>query len=149
MRDDYQLFLDTLTSMLSTLAVGPQRLDVSIRLTELPGMERPVESLHVTVRFAGADCIFNFGQSVLEANHYWLSVELQRPQHPTLFVKDYLAAQHLAGADSFSFRLSDHSRQEGVARQIGTVRSLLDVNLRPLLESGEWLTAPLDWEGYK
>lgn len=148
-RQEYAEFLTQLSSMLKTVLVPATQVGELIKLTTLPGIENPVESLQVSVQFTGALCLFNFGQSAVVPDLYFLDVELQRPKQPALFLKDYVAQHRLPGADKFRFRLLDQSLAAGIQGQLDMVRTLLNVNLRSVLEGGPWVTAPVDWGDYK
>jgi hypothetical protein len=148
-RADYSAFLARLADMLKTVLAPSTQESAHIQLTPLPGFDKPVESLMVGVRFAGALCLFNFGQSAVDPDLYFLDVELQRPQQSSLFLKDYVAHHRLHGPEQFRFRLSEHALEAGISKLLDTVRALLNVQLRPVLEGGAWVTAPVDWGDYK
>lgn len=148
-RKEYTAFLTQLADMLKTVVVPATQVGSKIKFTALPGIDKPVESLHVKVQFAGALCLFNYGESAVVPDLYFLDVELQRPPHPALFLKDYAAQQHLPGIEQLRFRLSEHPLETGISKQLDTVRQLLNVHLRSVLEGGAWITAPMDWGDYK
>lgn len=148
-RADYAAFLAGLADMLKMVLAPSAQESAHVQLTPLPGFDKPVESLLVGVRFAGALCLFNFGQSAVDPDLYSLDVELQRPKQSSLFLKDYVVHLRLHGPEQFRFRLSEQSLEAGIGKLLDTIRALLNVQLRPVLEGGTWVTAPMDWNDYK
>lgn len=145
----YAEFLTQLTSWLKTVATPAERLGSRIKLATLPGIGKPVESLQAEVQFAGAVCLFNFAQSAVNPDLYVLDVELHRPPHAALFLKDYAAQHRMPGMEHLRFRLAEHALEAGIRLQLDTVRPFLNVHLRSVLEGGPWITAPVDWGDYK
>ena len=149
MNDTYMLFESQIKKGFKLLKIKPESIDTSMINFNLPGISGPLEKLELEVKFPGATCVIDFGQSTVHTDLFYSLVEFRRQGQTTLFLKDYLANRNDQRKVSLRFSDKECPHEQGISRIVEVLVALFNDELYPLLAGMTWVTAPFDWEGYK
>lgn len=147
--DTYTLFESHIRKGFKLLNIKPHSIEARIRHYNLPKITETLEKLELVVEFPGATCIIDFGHSTLYTDLFFSGAEFHRLDQRTLFLKDYLANRKDQRKESLRFSDTQFTLEEGINRIVEVLVALFNDELQPLLAGLTWITAPVDWEGYK
>jgi len=145
----YELFESKIRDGFKSLIVQAESITASIKYSNLPKFDKPVEELELEVIFPGAVCLINFGQSEVEPDLFFSRVKFERLGQPTLFLKHYLSNRKDQRQVFMRFSDTELSLEQGISRIVDVLVAIFNDELRPLLEGLAWFTAPFDWGDYK
>ena len=148
--DTYALFESHIREGFKLLKIKPLSIVAEIKYVDLPIPSTPLEELELEVEFPGATCLIHFAQSTVDTYIFFSLVEFNRQGQRSLSLDNYLAARKDQRKEYLSFKDTEFTLEEGISRIVKVLVELFNNDkLYNLLAGLTWITAPVDWEGYK
>ena len=145
----YALFESHIREGFKLLNIKPLSIVAEIKYVDLPIPSTPLEELELEVEFPGATCLIHFAQSTVDTYIFFSLVEFDRQGQRSLSLDNYLADRKDQRKEYLRFRDTEFTVEEGIDRIVEVLVALFNNELHPLLAGLTWITAPVDWEGYK